>query len=68
MKLVVASKDVTIPEGVKIEVKARKIRVKGPRGERHSDSRMTTADTSQQTEVTSSQLCLLTPHSSTASI
>lgn len=33
MKLVVASKDVAVPEGVKIEVKARKIRVKGPRGE-----------------------------------
>jgi len=28
----VASKDVAVPEGVKIEVKARKIRVKGPRG------------------------------------
>lgn len=33
MKLVVASKEVAIPEGITVEVKARKIRVKGPRGE-----------------------------------
>lgn len=34
MKLVKASQDINIPDEVKLEVKARKIRVTGPRGER----------------------------------
>ena len=33
MKQVVASQVVTVPKGIKIEVKARKVRVKGERGE-----------------------------------
>lgn len=33
MKLVKASQEIAIPENVKLEVKARKIRVTGPRGE-----------------------------------
>ncbi len=33
MKLVKASQDITIPDDVKLEVKSRKIRVTGPRGE-----------------------------------
>lgn len=33
MKLVKASQEIAIPEDVKLEVKARKIRVTGPRGE-----------------------------------
>ena len=33
MKLVKASQDIAIPDDVKLEVKARKIRVTGPRGE-----------------------------------
>ena len=32
MKLLVSSRTVTIPDGVAIEVKGRKVRVKGPRG------------------------------------
>lgn len=35
MKLVKASQDIAIPDDVKLEVKARKIRVTGPRG-KHS--------------------------------
>ncbi len=33
MKLVKASQDISIPDDVKLEVKSRKIRVTGPRGE-----------------------------------
>jgi large subunit ribosomal protein L9e len=33
MRLLVASRTLAIPEGVTIEVKARSVRVKGPRGE-----------------------------------
>lgn len=33
MKQLVASRTLAIPDGVSIEVKARKVRVKGPRGE-----------------------------------
>ncbi len=33
MKLVKASQDIIIPDDVKLEVKSRKIRVTGPRGE-----------------------------------
>ena len=33
MKQVVASQVVAVPKGIKIEVKARKVRVKGERGE-----------------------------------
>lgn len=33
MKQVIASRVLTIPKGVDIEVKARRVRVKGPRGE-----------------------------------
>jgi large subunit ribosomal protein L9e len=33
MKLLVSSRTITIPEGVSVEVKARSVRVKGPRGE-----------------------------------
>jgi len=33
MKQLVSSRTITIPEGVSVEVKARKVRVKGPRGE-----------------------------------
>ena len=32
MKQIIASRTVDIPEGVTMEVKARKVRVKGPRG------------------------------------
>ena len=32
MKQIVASRTVDIPEGITLEVKARKVRVKGPRG------------------------------------
>lgn len=32
MKLLVSSRNIAIPEGVDVEVKARKVRVKGPRG------------------------------------
>ena len=32
MKLIKASQSLAIPEGVELSVKARKIRVKGPRG------------------------------------
>ena len=35
MKQIIAGNTVEIPEGVKIEVKARQVRVKGPRGEWH---------------------------------
>jgi ribosomal protein L6P/L9E len=33
MKLIHSTRTVVIPEDVSIEVKARKVRVKGPRGE-----------------------------------
>jgi large subunit ribosomal protein L9e len=33
MKQLVASRTLVIPEGISVEVKARKVRVKGPRGE-----------------------------------
>lgn len=33
MKQLLTTRDITIPEGVTVEVKARKVRVKGPRGE-----------------------------------
>lgn len=33
MKQLIASRTLAIPDGVSIEVKARKVRVKGPRGE-----------------------------------
>ena len=33
MKQLVSSRNITIPEGVTVEVKARQVRVKGPRGE-----------------------------------
>ena len=33
MKQLISSKTITIPDGVTVEVKARKVRVKGPRGE-----------------------------------
>ncbi len=33
MKQLVSSRTIDIPSGVEIEVKARKVRVKGPRGE-----------------------------------
>ena len=36
MKQLVASRTIDIPAGVEIEVKARKVRVKGPRGESKS--------------------------------
>ena len=36
MKLLVSSRTITIPEGVTVEVKARSVRVKGPRGEHQS--------------------------------
>ena len=32
MKQIIASRTVDIPEGITMEVKARKVRVKGPRG------------------------------------
>jgi len=32
MKQIIASKTVDFPEGITVEVKARKVRVKGPRG------------------------------------
>eukprot|EP00887_Chlorella_sp_A99_P004732 scaffold4.g4732.t1 len=32
MKQLITQRDITIPEGVSVEVKARKVRVKGPRG------------------------------------
>lgn len=32
MKQIIASRTVDIPEGITFEVKARKVRVKGPRG------------------------------------
>ena len=35
MKQVIATRLVDIPDDVKFEIKARKIRVKGPRGEQH---------------------------------
>ncbi len=33
MKQIIASRTLPLPEGVEVQVKARKIRVKGPRGE-----------------------------------
>jgi len=35
MKQVIATRLVDIPDEVKLEVRARKVRVKGPRGEQH---------------------------------
>ena len=35
MKQVIATRLVDIPDDVTFEIKARKIRVKGPRGEQH---------------------------------
>lgn len=32
MKQLISSRQITIPDGVTVEVKARKVRVKGPRG------------------------------------
>jgi len=37
MKQICQTRDITIPEGVTIEIKARKIRVKGPRGVLYKD-------------------------------
>lgn len=34
MKALLTTRDLDIPEGVSVEVKARKVRVKGPRGEK----------------------------------
>lgn len=32
MKLLAATRTIDVPEGVELQVKARKVRVKGPRG------------------------------------
>jgi large subunit ribosomal protein L9e len=37
MKQICQTRDITIPEGVTIEIKARKVRVKGPRGVLYKD-------------------------------
>ncbi|KAI8465396.1 MAG: ribosomal protein L9 component of cytosolic 80S ribosome and 60S large subunit [Monoraphidium minutum] len=44
MKLLVSSRQVTIPKGIEIEVKGRRVRVKGPRGVLHRDFRHLAVD------------------------
>ena len=38
MKLLHSTREVVVPEGLSLEVKARQVRVKGPRGETHQES------------------------------
>ena len=40
MKQVIATRFVDIPDDVEFEVRARKVKVKGPRGEQHVSSKL----------------------------
>lgn len=40
MKQVIATRFVDIPDDVEFEVRARKVKVKGPRGEQHLSSKL----------------------------
>ncbi len=54
MKQLVASRTLAIPDGVSIEVKARKVRVKGPRGESVSVNMCAHQDSGWRTAAASS--------------
>ncbi len=60
MKQLVSSRTIDIPDGVQIEVKARKVRVKGPRGE----SRLPACCT--RVSMASEQLAMGSSHASLA--